>query len=317
MDLRSVTRFLAVAESGSLNKAAQRLNLSQPALSKSIQALEFDLGVPLLDRGPRGIKLTPFGKSTFDHARRISAEVRKLEAEIEAIRTLAYGEINVGVMLGRGSRVLAFAILQLLTENRRIKINVVNGIPGELIRPLLLGDLDFLIATLFDEEETPPDVEQTKLYLDPMTLAVRAGHPILQKSQVELSELTQFPWIALSDSHDTEGALRKLIGSEFEQSQMHSRSPIFVKTIICNSDFIGLVRQDAVSMELNEGLIMEVDLADRTAISKTFPTQHVGLIHRSDVSISTASRALIDEIGRSISLSTEHMVNPTLRAIKP
>ena len=104
MDIRSVNRFLAVVESGSFNKAAQRLNLSQPALAKSIESLEYSLGVSLLDRTPRGVSLTPYGKLTYDHARRIASEVRRLEREIDAVRTLAFAEISVGVPLLEASK---------------------------------------------------------------------------------------------------------------------------------------------------------------------------------------------------------------------
>jgi DNA-binding transcriptional LysR family regulator len=296
MDLRTISRFLAVAELGSLNKAAQRLNLSQPALSKSIQLLEMALGVPLLDRGPRGITLTSFGETVFEHARRISAETRKMESDIEAIRTLGSGEINVGAPLGPDSRTLAFAILRLVTDNRRITINIANGTRSDLIRPLLLGDLDFLIATLFEPEDTPPDIEQSELYLDSMILAVRAGHPILHEHDIELLELVNYPWVVLSGNRDLEGALRKLVDVEFKKSLLRSGSPMFVKNILQRSDFIGLVRQDSVRIELESGTLVEIDISAKVDLAAMVPPQKVGLIFRSDVSIPMASQALIKEI---------------------
>lgn len=296
MDLRSISRFLAVAELGSLNKAAQRLNLSQPALSKSIQLLEYSLGVPLLDRGPRGITLTSFGETVFDHARRIAAETRKMESDIEAIRTLGSGEINVGAPLGPDSRTLAFAILRLVTEARRITVNIANGTRSDLIRPLLLGDLDFLIATLFDPEDLPGDIDQRELYLDSMILAVRSDHPLLDGHSVELSELAHYPWVVLTGNRDLEGVLRNLVGVEFNRSVLRSGSPMFVKNVLQKSEFIGLVRQDAIRLELESGSLVEVDLSSQLDIHQLVPPQKVGLIFRSDVSIPVASQALIREI---------------------
>jgi DNA-binding transcriptional LysR family regulator len=301
MDLRSVNRFLAVAELGSLNKAATRLNLSQPALSKSIQMLEYGLGVPLLDRSPRGIALTSFGDCVFDHARRISAEIRKMEADIEAIRTLSSGEINVGAPLGPDSRTLAFAILRLMTENRRITINIANGTRNDLIRPLHLGDLDFLIATLFEPDDLPPEFEQSELYLDSMTLAVGANHPILKEGAAELSTLVQYPWVLLRGNRDMETAFRNMVGHEFSKSIIRSGSPMFVRNILLRSDFIGLVRQDAISMDIENGTIVEVETAENINLLELLPPHKVGLIYRSDVSLSPASRALIAELARSTS----------------
>lgn len=298
MDIRSVKRFLAVAETGSLNKAAKRLNISQPALSKSIQLLEYGLGVPLLDRSPRGINLTSFGKAVFEHARRINAEVRKMESDIQAIRTLGSGEVNVGAPLGPDSRTLAFAILRLLTETRKITVNIANGTRGELIRPLQLGDLDFLIATLFDPEDLPSEIEQRELYLDRMTLAVRADHPILCGERIDLPRLADFPWVVLTGNRDLEGTLRKLVGGDVQRSVLRSGSPMFVKNILMRSDLIGLVRQDAMRLELESGTMAEIDISEIIDLSALVPPIPVGLIFRSDVSIPVAGQALIDEIIR-------------------
>lgn len=296
MDIRSVHRFLTVAELGSLNKAASHLNLSQPALSKSIQQLEYGLGVTLLDRNPRGISLTSFGECLFEHARRISAEMHKLEADIEAIRTLSSGEINVGAPLGPDSRTLALAILRLVDESRRITINISNGTRNDLIRPLQLGDLDFLIATLFEPEELPPEFTQTELYLDSSIVAVRTEHPLLQRKSVSLSDLLEFPWIVLTGNRNAESALRHRIESRLDKSILRCGSPMFVKNILLHSDFIGLVRQDAVAMQLETGLIAEIETTETADMLQLLPSHKVGLIFRSDVSLSAASRALIAEI---------------------
>ncbi len=300
MDLRSIDRFLAVAELGSLNKAAQRLNLSQPALSKCIQLLEDGLGVPLIDRSPRGVSLTGYGESVFEHGRRIAAEVHKLESDIDAIRTLSYGEINVGAPLGPDSRNLALAILSLIQTDRRITINVSNGTRSELIRPLLLGDLDFMITTLFEEDEVPPDIEQRELYLDSMAFTVHPAHPILSADRIDLPRLRDYSWIALSGNRAMDGALSKLLGRDFQKSLLRSGSPMFVKNILSRSDFVGLVRRDAVAIELDVGSLIELEVSDLVDLSKLMPPQKVGLTFRSSRSLSNASQALIAEIERTV-----------------
>jgi LysR family transcriptional regulator of gallate degradation len=298
LDLRSVSRFLAVVESGSLNKAAQRLNLSQPALAKSIQLLERSLGAPLLDRTPRGVSLTSYGKSTYDHARRIASEVRRLEREIEAIRTLAYGEISIGVPLRQTSSHLAFAVLRLLGENRRVKMNIVTGARSGLVRLMLLGDVDFLFARLLEPGELTPDIRQIKLYLDPATLVVRAGHPILRRKTLAFADLAQYSWVVSNTARDADKALRELLGSEFSQSMLRSGSPVFVKNIICGSDFVGLVQRDAVRIDLAENSLVELRLSDSRRLALLFPPQEIGIIHRSDVSVSPVSAQLIAEMER-------------------
>lgn len=299
MDLRSLDRFLAVAEHGSLNRASEALNISQPALSKSIQVFEDGIGVPLINRSPKGVSLTSFGESVVEHGRRIAEEIRRLESDIEAIKTLSYGEINVGAPLGPDSRNLAFSILRLVSENRRITINIFNGTRDDLLRPLVLGQLDFMIANLFDPEELPPDLEQSALYEDSMLLAVRAGHDVLQMNELTLEHLRVYPWIALIGNRGVEEALRKLIGRDFNKSLLRSGSPMFVKNTLHRDDFVGFVRRDAVEIELKTGTLVEVDVSGIVDLSTILPPQQVGLIYRSTMSLSTASKALIAEIRKS------------------
>ncbi|HWL55227.1 MAG TPA: LysR family transcriptional regulator [Paracoccus sp. (in: a-proteobacteria)] len=300
MDIRSVKRFLAVAENGSLNKAARQLNISQPALSKSIQMLEYDLGVPLLDRSARGITLNSFGETVFEHGRRIAAELRRMESDIEAIRTLASGEINVGAPLGPDSRILAMSVVRLLSEERRFTVNVANGTRADLIRPLLLGDLDFLIATLFDPDDLPADLEQRQLYLDSMIIAVRAGHPILAASGSALARLAEFPWMVLTGNRDVESALRSVLHIEPKRSVLRSGSPMFVKNTLMRSDLIGLVREDSVRLELEAGTVVEIDISDVADLNTLVPPLPVGLIMRTDVSMPVAGKALIEEVIREV-----------------
>ena len=77
MDQRQFERFVDVVESGSLSRTSKRLNISQPALSKSLRLLEEQLGVRLLERGPRGVRLTKFGEAFYRRARPLISEFRR------------------------------------------------------------------------------------------------------------------------------------------------------------------------------------------------------------------------------------------------
>lgn len=84
MSLDQIRYFVAVAEEGSITRAARRLHISQPPLTRQIAALESELGRPLLERHPRGVRLLPPGAVFLDHARRILGEVQRAE---DAVRT--------------------------------------------------------------------------------------------------------------------------------------------------------------------------------------------------------------------------------------
>src|SRR6476661_8306813 len=117
MNLRTLKRFLTVAELGSINKAATQLNVSQPSLSKDLQDFEKELGVALFSRTAKGVSLTDFGQNIFLRAKLVDAEFRKLEGEARAMRDLSIGEVQVGVVPGfLQSEILPNATLNLVRD---------------------------------------------------------------------------------------------------------------------------------------------------------------------------------------------------------
>ncbi len=95
-DLRQLRHFVALAEHGHFARAAEAVNLSQPALSRSIQALESQLGCPLLDRHSRGFSLTAHGRLVLEHARRLLAGSRALSNAVSKLGNLQSGELRLG-----------------------------------------------------------------------------------------------------------------------------------------------------------------------------------------------------------------------------
>src|ERR1700760_5190636 len=102
MDLSQLKRFVTTVEGGSLGKAAELLNISQPGLSKSMHQLEEDFGAQLLDRGPKGVTSTAFGEAVYLRAKKILAEWRHLENERVALFNGVVGHVTIGVARGTG-----------------------------------------------------------------------------------------------------------------------------------------------------------------------------------------------------------------------
>lgn len=153
MNLRTLKRFLAIAELGSINKAAAHLNVSQPSLTKDLQDLEEALGVELFTRNARGVSLTSFGETIYTRAKLVDAEFRKLESEARALRDVSMGEVNVGVVPGLlQNQILPKATLNLTQRARRLTVNYRFGHRSSMLGPLLRGDLDFVIVGIEDDE---------------------------------------------------------------------------------------------------------------------------------------------------------------------
>jgi DNA-binding transcriptional LysR family regulator len=154
MDTELFERFIAIVELGSLNKAAAKLNLSQPALSRSIRLLEEHFSVELIRRSSRGIIPTDFGQALFRRAKLVNAELRKVETELGAMRNLIVGEINVGLPAGLSlmKNTLPIATLPLVSGGSKLVINYMIGNRADLLGQLRVGDLDFAITDIVDDE---------------------------------------------------------------------------------------------------------------------------------------------------------------------
>src|SRR6478609_11459583 len=123
MDQRQIERFVDVVDSGSLTRTSRRLNISQPALSKSLRLLEEQLGTKLLERGPRGVRVTKSGVIFCQRARSISAEFRRAREDLEGMNGSTAGTVALGVTPGPGvlDQILPEAISRVAKKRPALK----------------------------------------------------------------------------------------------------------------------------------------------------------------------------------------------------
>jgi len=294
-------RFIAIVEAGSLNKAALRLGMSQPAMTRSLQVLEQAYGAELLQRGTSGVVLTAFGEVVLRRAKLIQAELRHIANDVNALRNLSIGRVHVGVPIGIGftSVVLPSVSLRLLTESARLEISYSIGAGRDLIASLRRGDLDFVISDI-DDGQYEDDLIQEELFFDRGAVVVRRDHPLARQRSFELGDLTAFPWTVLAESAPLESTLRVALAKAkqpFERSVLRSNSALFVKSTISRGDVIGLVSLDAVRVELDGGGLVEIT-ARAPALNALIPSRALGLIRRREGLPSTAANVLIKELQR-------------------
>jgi DNA-binding transcriptional LysR family regulator len=297
MHLPGLDRFLAVAQAGSLNKAAEKLHISQPALTKSIQVLEDRLGVPLFVRAARGVTLTTYGKAVLMRARAIDAEMRKIGEDILALQDLASGSVNVGAPPGAGfhSSILPAVTLRLIAGDRKLSVNYTMGTREQLLPALREGGLDFIIAVLV-EDDAATDLVQLPLFENRNCLVVRRHHPLLARQVVQASDLMHYPWFVMTESIALETALRaqaRSLGLRPARSIVHSDSSQLLKHAVLSGDGIGVTRYDVSREDIRNGVLRELRL-DHDIVAQGRHT--MGLIYRRQAELSAASRELIAEI---------------------
>lgn len=209
LDSRLLRHFLAVVQAGNMTAAAVSLGLTQPALSKSIQHLEQELGVELFNRHAGGVTPTTYGEALARRARLIDTELRSARAEIDAIRrggavTIRIGASPVWTTLG-----LPRVVAGLHRELPQTKLRITSGVIDTLVPALQAGELDLICAALDFPDH--PDIVKEFFFEAEHAVVVHRSHPLAGAREVSAADLLRHPWATVS--HDNVGMAR--LGSYF------------------------------------------------------------------------------------------------------
>ena len=186
-ELAQLRTFVAVAEELSFTRAAEAIGLSQQATSKAVRALEDELGVVLLERTTREVRLTPAGTALLESARDLLARADLAFAEVRDIEAGVSGTLRVGVSpaIGLADRMEVARELRALSE--RISVSFLEVRPSQL-RPLLrAGELDIALTRARGLDE--PSISTRELRPSPMLCVVPAQHRLAARESVTAADL--------------------------------------------------------------------------------------------------------------------------------
>lgn len=190
-------RLLAeLGTSGALGIAAARMGIAQPAASRLLAEMEDMVGLPLHERQGRGLRLTEVGETLARRAARIQIELTDAAREVAEAATGNAGTIRVGAVTGPALSMVMPAILGLQESRPDIHVEVTVATSVLLCDQLREGSLDFALAR--------PGAGDTMLEArligdEPLSVAVRRGHPLLLRPEIQLTDLLAYDWILAAD----------------------------------------------------------------------------------------------------------------------
>lgn len=165
MDLRSLNSFLRVAEMRSFTRAAERLNVTQPALSRQIQLLEHTLHVDLFERHGRGVTLTPAGVLLRERAHAIVSEIRRTTMDVANLADKCIGEIRIGFLPSARALLTMPLLRQLHREFPEVFVTIIEASSSEMTEQISAGVLDVAVVAATDRSATPPATALLELEL--------------------------------------------------------------------------------------------------------------------------------------------------------
>lgn len=198
MDFKQLRTFLAIVETGNVTRAAQLLNIVQPAVSRQLRLLEEDVGIALFDRTRRGMQLTTSGKTLVEYARRALNELDRARAEINPQQVGVGGIVTIG-LLPSTSELLAGPLVSRITSRYPgIKIRIAVGYAGTLQAWLESGEVD---AALLYEPKNTDSILMQSLLEESMCVVGLPKNGFAWSKTLSLRELVCTPMILPSAPH--------------------------------------------------------------------------------------------------------------------
>jgi DNA-binding transcriptional LysR family regulator len=190
--------FCAVAECGHFGRAAAKLNISQPPLSRQIAALEEQLGTQLFERSPKGAELTPAGRQFYADGQAVLRLVQQAQRNVAAAGWGEVGDLSLGFTMCAIHSVVPALTRLYASAFPKVRLRVRELMPSALERELKDGLIDFGVT--FPGVDTP-DVQAMTLLHEPMSLAVSHDHPLAKKRRVGVGDLANETFVMVSHEH--------------------------------------------------------------------------------------------------------------------
>jgi len=198
MELKQLRVLQAVGETGSFSAAADRLEYTQPAVSKIVATLERQLGTTLVDRGIRPLRLTEPGSALVQRALSVFEQLAAAELEVDAIANLSAGRLRLGTFSSAGAAMVVDALRVFRNAHPAVDVSLTEiGMPSAVARSLRKGDLDLGVS--FEHPETGDtfgdDLERVHLLDDPFDVVLPRGHRLEGNRTIHFSDLGGENWL--------------------------------------------------------------------------------------------------------------------------
>ena len=291
VQLRHLRAFVAVAQERHLARAAARLALSQPAVSKTLSELEAIVGTRLVDRsqaGRRGVQgLSPAGEQLLAHALRV---LEALDASAQAVSP-ASGErierLRIGALPSVAPALLPLALMRLREHWPAAQIIMKSAANPVLLDELRAGELDLVVGRMSDPR-LMGGLSFELLYTEPLVFAVRAGHPLALKA-APVQAVLDYPLVVYGEGtiprHNTESFLSAR-GLVLPSNALQTLDVAVARALVVVSDAVWITPLGAARGELAEGRLV------RLRIDTTGTEEPVGLLLRSDAEASALRSAM-------------------------
>ena len=259
MNFAQLKAFQAVANHGSITRAAQLLQVSQPAVSKHLKNLEEDYGVKLFERKAGAVELTKAGSSLLRHAEAILAQLDQARKELKSHKDLPKSEpLRIGGSYAASALLLPSLLVHFKNKHRDASIILRSGTTRELKRMLLNSTVEI---ALLNELPANPELASEPFREERLVVFAAPGHPLARKKSLTVADLRQAALVTTGMASAVDKMVNHLVHEGLgAKIAIQCGSPASVKILVKNKIGLGILFEDMLMQELRNKLFKVLEI---------------------------------------------------------
>ncbi|MEP7069747.1 MAG: LysR substrate-binding domain-containing protein [Usitatibacter sp.] len=293
MKLNHLRDVLAVAERGSLRAAARHLGVAQPALTRSIQELERELGIPLFERQPTGVTVTPMGQLFVRRANAVRVELQRAREEIDQVRGGTNGRLSVCLSTVPHIALMPYALPAFRARYPYVHLDLAEGLFPMIETSLRSGIIDVYIGPP-PAGPPSPDLLVQVLFANTRVILGRKGHPLANARS--LRELIDAQWLSTSIFVKLDEELAPLFaehGLSPPRMVVQAHSALTMLVAITYSDLLGMLPVQWTEFPMTR------DALQRIHVAEPLPAPPICIVRRTGLPLTPAGEYFCDMMLRA------------------
>jgi DNA-binding transcriptional LysR family regulator len=292
MKLHHLRDVLAVAEQGSVRAAARELGVAQPAVTRSLQELERELGVPLFERKSRGVAPTPAGIAFIRRASAVRSELDRARDEIAQMRGMTHGSVRVALSMVSHIALLPYALRPFRQRYPDVHLDIVDAVFPNVAADMDAGALDCYIGPAPDR--VPEGLVIERLFDNTRVIMGRKGHPLGHARS--LHELADAEWVTTSITAKAEHELGPLVRQHRlppPKLVMQAHSALTLIVAVVYSDLLAMLPVQWTHFSPTQDALQQI------AVAEVLPAPPICIIQRPGLPLTPAAEYFCDLMRRA------------------
>lgn len=250
-----------ISELGSINKAAEVLNMSQPTLSKKVSRIEQKIKLELFYRDNAGMVPTAAANFLMQKSEGLSDQLHDIERQLELMAAMEGGTVKVGVGPIVEQFLLPKVLLDFAEQDYRFNISVVTMSIDDLFHMLMKSEIDLAVG-IFSHEDIPKEFVTPLKARERSVVAVRSGHPLGDKTSVTMQDLSKFKSVLPSVPKSVLNQMEDEAGMELSTPNISCENYAMARMIVMNTDYVTTGPEPVFHNEFAAGELVKVDVKE-------------------------------------------------------